>query len=108
MPLAGGRLSQHFGHCEQFALVDVDTAAKQIVSTEIVASPEHEPGLLPRWLAERGARTIIAGGMGGRAQALFTEQGISVVVGAASEEPHTLAQLYIDGALATGENVCDH
>ena len=26
IPLAAGRLCMHFGHCEQFALVDVDGA----------------------------------------------------------------------------------
>ena len=30
MPVAGGRLCMHFGHCEQFALLDVDTANKEI------------------------------------------------------------------------------
>ena len=108
MPLAGGKLCAHFGHCEEFALVDVDTSAKQIVALNTVASPEHQPGLLPVWLAEQGATTIIAGGMGGRAQELFSGHGISVVVGAASDKPEVLAKQYIDGTLASGDNVCDH
>ena len=108
MPLAGGKLSAHFGHCEEFALVDVDAAAKQVVAMRIVPAPEHQPGLLPRWLADQGADAIIAGGMGGRAQALFSEHGIHVIVGASPEEPETLVRQYLAGELATGDNICDH
>ena len=82
IPLANGKLTMHFGHCERFALVDVDPAQKKILKREDIVPPPHEPGLLPPWLAERGATLIIAGGMGQHAQGLFTEQGIKVLVGA--------------------------
>ena len=108
IPLAEGKLALHFGHCQQFALVDVNPATKAIVGLETVDAPAHEPGLLPRWLSERGARIIIAGGMGQRAQGLFGEQGIEVVVGAAAEAPEALAQQYMEGTLVTGGNACDH
>ena len=45
-------------------------------------APQHEPGMLPRWLKGLGANAIIAGGMGSRAQGLFAEEGIQVIVGA--------------------------
>jgi predicted Fe-Mo cluster-binding NifX family protein len=108
IPLANGRLSLHFGHCDCFALIDVDATAKQIVAREEIDAPPHEPGLLPSWLAERGATIIIAGGMGRRAQALFTEQGIQVVVGAPAETPENLVTDYLAGALQAGDNICDH
>jgi len=108
IPVAQGKLAMHFGHCEQFALVDVDEEKKTVTSQEIVQAPEHQPGLLPRWLAERGANVIIAGGMGMRAQQLFSAQGIVVAVGAPAVEPQALAAAYINGTLLTGPNVCDH
>ncbi len=108
MPLAEGKLSPHFGHCEEFALVDVDPNAGKVVSEEIVASPKHEPGLLPRWLASQSVAIVIAGGMGHRAQQLFAERGITVVAGAAPEKPEVLALRYIKGEPVAGENVCDH
>jgi predicted Fe-Mo cluster-binding NifX family protein len=108
IPLADGKLCMHFGHCERFALVDVDPAEKKILKREDIVPPPHEPGLLPLWLAERGANMIIAGGMGQRAQGLFAEQGIQVVVGAPAETPEKLASDYLAGALQAGENVCDH
>jgi predicted Fe-Mo cluster-binding NifX family protein len=108
IPLANGKLAMHFGHCERFALVDVDAPEKKIVSREEIEAPPHQPGLLPSWLAERGATMIIAGGMGQRALGLFAEQGIQVVVGAAAETPEKLVLDYLAGSLRAGENVCDH
>jgi len=108
LPVVNGRLSMHFGHCEQFALVDVDEASKQVVETAYLAPPPHEPGALPRWLHEQGAEMIIAGGMGQRAQQLFAQQGIRVAVGAPSETPEDLVAAYLNGALALGDNLCDH
>jgi ATP-binding protein involved in chromosome partitioning len=108
IPLAAGKLTMHFGHCERFALVDVDLKEKKILHREDIEAPVHEPGLLPKWLAERGANLIIAGGMGQRAQDLFCEHGIQVVIGAPAETPENLANSYMAGTLKSGENVCDH
>ncbi len=108
IPIANGQLAMHFGHCEEFALVDVDQAAKCILKTEKVEAPEHQPGLLPRWLAEKGANVIIAGGMGSRAQALFEEQNIHVIIGAPADTVENLVKAFLDGILQSGENICDH
>jgi predicted Fe-Mo cluster-binding NifX family protein len=108
IPLADGKLSLHFGHCEKFALVDVDPATQRILKREDVEAPPHQPGLLPAWLAERGANVIISGGMGQRAQGLFASQGIEVVIGAPADLPERLIEEYLAGTLQTGENVCDH
>ncbi len=108
IPLAGGKLSMHFGHCEQFALLDVDPVTFEILQKENVVPPPHEPGLLPRWLKEKGAEMVIAGGMGQRAQTLFAEQGIKVVVGASSETPERLVLSSLAGTLQLSGNMCDH
>jgi len=108
IPLADGKLAMHFGHCERFALVDVDPTNKRILKREDVVAPPHQPGLLPPWLAEQGATLIIAGGMGQRAQELFVQQGILVVVGAPAETPEELVSDYLAETLRVGSNVCDH
>ncbi len=108
IPLTGGKLALHFGHCEHFALIDIDPAAKKMLKREDAPAPEHEPGLLPAWLAERGAHLIIAGGMGRRAQDLFQKQGIEVLVGAPAETPEKLVADYLSGTLSSGKNICDH
>jgi Mrp family chromosome partitioning ATPase/predicted Fe-Mo cluster-binding NifX family protein len=108
VPIENGRLCNHFGHCENFALMDVDRDKKIILRREDIPAPPHEPGLLPRWLQERGVNTIIAGGMGSRALGLFAERGIQVIVGAAPGEPEAIVRSHLDGVLVTGQNVCDH
>jgi predicted Fe-Mo cluster-binding NifX family protein len=108
IPLADGRLCMHFGHCEQFALLDVDAATHKPTKTVLLTPPPHEPGLLPRWLHEQGATVIIAGGMGQRAQQLFAQNGIAVVVGAPADTPESLVSAYLDGSLQSGANACDH
>jgi Mrp family chromosome partitioning ATPase/predicted Fe-Mo cluster-binding NifX family protein len=108
VPIENGRLCNHFGHCETFALMDVDRDKKIIIRREDIPAPPHEPGLLPRWLQERGVNTIIAGGMGSRALGLFSERGIQVIVGAAQGDPETIVRNYLDDILVTGQNVCDH
>ncbi len=108
VPTVQGKLCTHFGHCETFALVDVDPEKGIITGRQDMVPPPHEPGVLPRWLAEQKATIIIAGGMGQRAQTLFTQQGISVVVGAPSDTPEILAQKYLAGTLETGINACSH
>ncbi|MDD2390241.1 MAG: NifB/NifX family molybdenum-iron cluster-binding protein [Desulfobacterales bacterium] len=108
IPMTQGVLCMHFGHCEDFVLLDVDAEKKEIISKSVVKPPAHEPGVLPRWLGELGANLIIAGGMGIRAQQLFNQNNISVIVGAAGETPENLALQYLNGTLVSGDNCCDH
>jgi Mrp family chromosome partitioning ATPase/predicted Fe-Mo cluster-binding NifX family protein len=106
IPLASGKLTAHFGHCEEFALIDVNE--KQIKNKETLKPPPHEPGLLPKWLHEQGVNVVIAGGMGNRAIQLFGEQNIKVITGAPSLLPEELVNSYLSDSLETGSNVCDH
>lgn len=108
IPLTNGRLSFHFGHCDCFALLDVDAAEQRILGREDVWAPPLQPGMLPVWLAQRGADVVLAGGMGQRARGLFADQGIRVVVGATVETPEQLVSDYLGGTLRAGDNPCDH
>lgn len=108
IPLVDGKLSAHFGHCQQFSIVEVDQENKAIEKTELLTPPAHEPGVLPQWLGQMGANIIIAGGMGQRAQMLLTQNNIEVIVGAPDAEPEELVKLYLKGQLICGTNICDH
>ena len=108
IPLAQGKLSLHFGHCEQFAIIDVDSDTKSIENQELASPPAHEPGALPRWLSGMGVNVIIAGGIGQRAQQLFAQNNIEVVIGASSQSPEELVTAFLKNTLETGDNICDH
>ena len=108
IPLAGEKLTPHFGHCETFAFMEVDRDTKKVLKREDVPAPPHQPGFLPRWLQERGVEMILAGGMGIRAQDFFSQMGIKVLVGAPSETPEELIYSWLNGSLRLGDNLCDH
>jgi len=110
LPIAGDQLCMHFGHCERFEFFEVNPETKEILNKETFTPPPHEPGLYPRLLGEKGANIIIAGGMGPRAQELFNQNGVKVVVGAspASGSPEDIVRQYLTGSLQTGDNACDH
>ena len=108
IPVSEGKLSQHFGHCDTFAIIDTDGDASQIVKRKDLAPPSHEPGVLPAWLHGEGVNVIIAGGMGQRAQQLFARNDIEVVIGATAGSPEELVSAYLGGTLETGDNICDH
>ena len=108
IPTTGDCLNPHFGHCEKFALVDVDPKTKEVTATTELVAPEHQPGLLPVWLKERGVTVVIAGGMGARALSLFQEASIEVITGAPAESIATLIRKYLDGSLVSVEHLCEH
>jgi len=108
IPVENKNISAHFGHCREFALVDVDPASKTATRTTWLTPPAHEPGVLPAWLHDQGTTVIIAQGMGGRAQALFAERGIDVVVGVGEGTADEIVEQYLQGTLKAGANFCDH
>ena len=108
IPVTNSKVSPHFGHCEQFAIFDIDEQNKKVLGKELVTSPAHEPGLLPAWLAEQGVSMVITGGMGSRAQGLFQQNNIGVIMGIAEEEPDKVVLDYLNGTLSSGSNTCDH
>lgn len=107
VPVVNGMLSAHFGHCEQFRIIDIDENGS-VQSMEDHTPPPHEPGVLPAWLAQQNVEHIIAGGMGMRAVGLFKTNNISVTTGAPMMDPVELAKAYMAGTLASGDNLCDH
>jgi ATP-binding protein involved in chromosome partitioning len=108
IPVADGVVCAHFGHCQHFALFDVDETSKKIVSRTQLETPPHQPGLLPRMLAEEGVTVVIAGGMGSRALDIFEQNRIQVVIGAPEIDPESAVQEFLQGTLSAGDNICDH
>lgn len=106
IPTAGNALTPHFGHCEKFAIIETEN--NNILRTEFVNPPVHQPGVYPSFLASQGVSTIIAGGMGMKAQDLFKQNNIEVCIGVSGGTPEFLVEQYLQDQLQTGENICDH
>lgn len=99
----GSHVSQHFGHCEGFELARIEDG--RVMDRETIPNPGHRPGFLPVFLAEKGVNVIIAGGMGGSAQNLFSQKGIEVYTGAQGSISDILDS-YAAGTLKSVGGVC--
>jgi len=106
VPTLNNSLTAHFGHCEKFAIIDIED--NRIASEIYVTPPIHQPGVYPQFLAQKNVDLIIAGGMGMKAQQLFAQNNIKVYIGVSQGTPQELAMDYINNQLQTGDNLCDH
>jgi predicted Fe-Mo cluster-binding NifX family protein len=96
----GNSICGHFGHCERFALYDTESK-----EWNYVANPGHQPGYLPEYLSGLNVDLVIAGGMGARAQELFTDRNIPVIVGIQGNLKEVIKQ-YEQGKLVSSGVVC--
>ncbi|MBA1336249.1 MAG: putative Fe-Mo cluster-binding protein, NifX family [Firmicutes bacterium] len=102
----GKYVSSHFGHCEGFEMVEVDGG--RVLNRTAVANPGHRPGFLPEFLADKGVKAVISGGMGASAQALFNSKGIDVFTGVQGDLDSVI-ESYVKGELEFSDSVChDH
>jgi FKBP-type peptidyl-prolyl cis-trans isomerase 2/predicted Fe-Mo cluster-binding NifX family protein len=73
------QISEHFGHCEAFTLVQVENG--RIGGVTVVENTGHDQGgcLVPvRLLQQHSVDTLLVGGMGARPLSGFLEVGIAV------------------------------
>jgi len=101
----GDRVAQHFGRCPSYTLVEVEEGKEK--ERRVIPNPGHQPGFLPRFLAEKGVKVVIAGGMGPRARNIFAEYGIDALVGVRGSVDEAV-EAFLRGELEAGDNICDH
>ncbi len=106
IPVSDNVLSQHFGHCEEFFIYDIED--KNITDVTSIVAPPHEPGILPEWLSGYGITDVITGGMGHKAINLFNQFSINVFVGAPQEDPRKIVSEFLEGTLVLTSNYCNH
>lgn len=99
----GDAVSAHFGRCSRYVLVEAQDG--EILGRTVITNPGHEPGRLPKLLAELGVTCVAAGGMGPRAQNAFADHGISTVVGV-SGTVEEVVQAWLNGELFGSPNAC--
>ena len=109
VPILDGRLSGHFGEANFFAVAEADRQSRNIVRTQIVPAPPHEPGSLPRWLREQGVQILIAGdnGMGRRALDYLVHHGMDVLAGHPGTPVEPLVVAGLEGRLPKMHGGCN-
>ncbi|MDA3816783.1 MAG: ATPase [Prolixibacteraceae bacterium] len=106
IPVSNGLLDAHFGHCKEFALLEI--ADGKVTNELLLGAPPHEPDLLPRFLTSKGVTDVIAGGMGNKAIQLFKQAGVNVFVGAPQISAGELVEGFINQSIQFNANYCDH
>ncbi len=99
----GDFVSAHFGRCPSFTIVEIDNS--KLINRQTIVNPGHHPGFLPQFLHQRGVDYIIAGGMGRRAEGLFEQTGIQIIVGVSGSIDEVIDKI-IKGTLEGGESLC--
>ena len=92
------RISDHFGHCDVFTMVQVEE--QQVGSVAVLPNGAHESGqcMAPvMLLKQQGAEALVAGGMGQRPLSGFQEVGITVYFKAGAETVRDAVDLLIAG-----------
>lgn len=102
IPVKDGNLSDHFGTANKFAIFDDQTN-----QTDYVTSPEHQPGLYPKFLKERDVDCVVTGGIGQRAVSLLHEFDIDIII-AESDSVENIIEKFKKDDLNESENKCDH
>ena len=101
-----GQVFQHFGHCAQFKIYDVENGAVQ--SSTVVDTNGSGHGALAGFLQSHGVNTLICGGIGGGARTALAEAGIRLYPGAAGSADEAV-QALLAGTLAYDpDTVCAH
>lgn len=99
------RVSSHFGRCPEYTIVNIENG--KILNCIKIPNPGHEPGFLPEYLSTLGVGCIIAGGMGYRAQNLFSNYSIKTYVGIEGTIDE-IVRKFMEGKLESSESFCDH
>jgi FKBP-type peptidyl-prolyl cis-trans isomerase SlyD len=92
------RISDHFGHCDVFTLVEVEQ--EQVGAVRILPNDAHESGQCMgpvNLLKEQGTEVLVAGGMGARPLSGFQDVGISVYFREGAETVRDAVELLIAG-----------
>lgn len=101
-----GTVFQHFGHCGQFKLYDVEDG--QVIREQIAEAGGSGHGALAGLLSGLEVDTLICGGIGGGAQDALAQAGIRVYGGVTGGTDDAV-RAFLAGGLAYNPEVrCSH
>lgn len=101
-----GQVFQHFGHCEQFKLYDVQDG--QVVSSQVVSAIGSGHGALAGFLQQHQVDTLICGGIGGGARTALAEAGIQLYPGVSGDADSKVSDLLAGKLAFDPATQCSH
>ena len=97
---------QHFGHCENFKIYDVNDG--MITDSQVVSAAGSGHGALAGFLKDRGVDTLICGGIGGGARAALGESGIEFYPGVTGDADQNVTALLAGKLYFNPDTMCSH
>ncbi len=93
-------MNHHFGRCPFYIFVKIneENVVEDVKGEANPFAEGHEPGLVPKYIADKGVNVMISGGMGPRAVDFFNRFGVTVVTGATGRVKDAL-NAYLSGVL---------
>jgi len=109
LPTRDSKIDNHFGHCDHYTVYTVDDNTKEIISKEILQSPEGCgcKSDIAFTLADMKVTLMLAGNMGNGAKNVLNRQGIAVVRGC-SGDVKAVAKSWLSGTLTDSGIGCEH
>ena len=102
-------LSQHFGRCPYYVVVDVNE--NEIKEVNAIQNPFYgnhgEPGQVPAFIKSLGVQVIISGGMGPKAIGFFKQFEIQAVTGVSGMVKEAIS-VYMGGQIEDARPCGDH
>ena len=116
IPVANGKLCNHFAHCDQIALITVIKGA--ITEQELLLPPSQGVDEFPTWLSDLGCTDFFVAGMNINSQETFQRHGVQVTSGVPFETPENIVEKCLRGQLIVtgctsdyveeGQGCCHH
>lgn len=103
---ANGEIFQHFGHCEQFKIYNIENNA--VVSSEVISAVGSGHGALAGFLKNHAVDVLICGGIGGGARNALAQAEIRIFPGAAGIADQCVAALLAGTLVYNPDTVCSH
>lgn len=101
-----GQVFQHFGHCENFKVYEVENNEVKSTSVESAIGSGH--GALAGFLKNLDVDALICGGIGGGARVALANAGIKLYPGAAGDADACVAALLAGNLAYNPDTVCSH
>lgn len=101
-----GQIFQHFGHCQNFKIYQVEDG--KILSSQVIDAAGSGHGALAGFLQDAGVEMLICGGIGGGAQMALAQIGIRLFAGISGDADAAVDAL-LAGTLQYSEGAtCGH
>lgn len=101
-----GQVFQHFGHCEEFKVYEVEE--EKISSSQVIGTGGSGHEALAVFLKNQGVETLICGGIGQGARAALSQAGIELYPGVSGSADEAVGALLKGNLDYDPDTVCRH